>query len=169
MCDKRTASERYHLMRNFNLMCLRAIKIVLIYGLLPFCFLTSCSSKDFYIQFNVPDNFNGLIVITQDEDLGMEPRLVDHDIYLFDVPSSGNLQVKSTAFFHHYHFSLAKRQDGSLIPSLSRGTKGLPVVNDDLPSLHSIGAEHKNQQTRIYYCICNTADYHRFRKQLGFE
>jgi len=131
--------------------------------------LTSCTSKNFNIRFIVPDNFNGLIVITQDENLGLEPRLVDHDIYQFDVPNSGLLQVKSTELFHEYHFSLAKRQDGSLIPSLARGTNGKPIVDYDLPALHSIGTVYKDNQLRIYYCIGNDADYHNYRKQLGFE
>jgi len=127
-------------------------------------------SRDYTIELVIPNNYRGVIVIEQDTDLGTEPVVRDGSTYVYAVPDSGTLLVKSFDLFEEYHFTIARYADGRTIPTQTPGGKG-PVIKDpEATALYGLGGQIKGREKpKALMCVGNRDDYRAYRKRYGFE
>ena len=144
--------------------------IVIAVALAAVAFFVMNSNRDYTIEFIIPNDYHGVIIAEQDKDHGAEPAIKDGNIYVYTVPETGTLLVKSFDLFERYHFTVAQYADGRAIPTSTSGGKG-PMANKlDEVALRDVGSQVKGKEKpKHFMCVGNLDDYRTCRKQYGFE
>lgn len=122
--------------------------------------ITSCKHQTTTIAFVIPTGFSGLILIKEDKIDG-HPLYISNDVYLIDVPRTGELAVKTLSPFTQWHKTTGYYKNGKLIPyELFSGTQELGLY--DLPTVIGKGCYYFVGRTEQYNFISKQADFSKY-------
>ncbi len=128
------------------------------------------SNQKYTIEFIVPNEYRGVIILDEDPHQGVEPAIKDGNTYVYRVPETGRLAVKSFDLFEQYHFTIAEYADGQAISTDTSGGRGRNPTSPEDITLDTLGSMLEGKESlKIIICIGNLEDYRRYRKEYGFE
>jgi hypothetical protein len=78
------------------------------------------------IRFVIPAGFQGAFRIIEDNSRGIDPQRINGE-YVYSVPATGTLYVKSNKLFREWHRTTAEYADGTPIASEYDDLPGAPI------------------------------------------
>ena len=108
------------LWRNILKWCLSIVVVVCI-ALLGLLALQVWMKRDLTIEFIVPTNYRGTIIIDADDVGGVEPQRARGSIYTYEVPATGKLTVRDFGLFDRPHRVAAQYADGRPLRTINSG------------------------------------------------
>ena len=87
------------------------------------------ANRDFTIKFVGPNGYRGIIVLEEDEDRGVVPKLEADDVYVYTIPASGKLAVKNFNLFRYPNFDAAEYENGEALRTVA--PRGRSASNSD--------------------------------------
>jgi len=126
------------------------------------------SYREYTIKYIVPNGFRGIAILEEDGGHGVDPMLKEDDVYVYTIPASGKLTVKSFDLFEHYHFDAAQYENGEILKTstpdkkaMSKGTSEKDIV------LRGLGIAIIGDRAQMIICVGDYQDYRKYAYQYG--
>ncbi len=152
----------------------RNLAVAAVIGLTPIAVIVTWetwkawSHREYTIKYIVPNGFRGIIIFDEDEDHGVAPVLEEDDVYVYTVPASGKLTVKSFNLFEHYHFDAAQYENGETLRTTTPNKKAMSKGNSEKDIvLRGLGIALIGDRAQMIVSVGDYKDYRKHAYQYG--